>query len=131
MLSDYDPRFRNRELAKITTPWNLQFDFKIDRSFTLGKFPLTAFIYVQNAFNRKNVKNVYFRTGVTSTDGSFEIYPGIRDVFLTNLGEEFFILYDLVNIGHRQHYEVRQGGDLFGRPREIRFGLQIGFGTTR
>jgi len=39
-------------------------------------------------------------------------------------------LYDLINHGHRQHYEVNQGGDLFGRPREIRFGLQIGFGTS-
>ena len=124
-----DPRGRNKVSAKITTPWNYQFDFKMDRSFYLGKFPLTAFIYVQNVFNHKNVQHVYWRTGVTSTDGSFGISSGTRE-FLESLGEEFILLYEQINIGHRQEYQWSQGGDLFGRPREIRFGLQIGFGTS-
>ena len=117
-------------MARVTTPWNFQFDFKLDRSFKLSGYPLTAFIYIQNVFNRKNVQHVYWRTGVTSTDGSFDIFPGDRELFLERLGEEFFVLYDLINLDHRQHYEVQQGGDLFGRPREIRFGLQIGFGAN-
>ncbi len=75
------------------------------------------------------MQHVYWRTGSTSVDGSFDS-PGLRDTVAGHSGEEFFVLYDLINHGHRQHYEVNQGGDLFGRPREIRFGLQIGFGTS-
>lgn len=75
------------------------------------------------------MQHVYWRTGNASADGSFDS-PGLREIIAQANREEFFVLYDLINHGHRQHYEVRQGGDLFGRPREIRFGLQIGFGTS-
>jgi len=129
LLEDDASNVRTSILARITTPWNYQFDFKLDRSFKLSGFPLTAFIYIQNLFNRKNVQHVYWRTGSSSVDGSFD-FPGLRDTVAGDVGEEFFVLYDLINHGHRQHYEVNQGGDLFGRPREIRFGLQIGFGTS-
>jgi hypothetical protein len=130
LLSDYDPRFRS-EVAKITTPWNYQFDFKIDRSFKLGSGPLKIYLYVQNLFNRKNVQQVYWRTGTTSDDGSFNAFPGDREHFLATYGANAFVLYDLINLKHRQHYQIRQGGDLFGRPREIRFGLQVDLGTER
>jgi len=128
LLEDAEPRGRSALVARITTPWNHQFDFKLDRTFELIGFPLTGFVYIQNVFNRKNVQHVYWRTGNASADGSFDS-PGLREIIAQANREEFFVLYDLINHGHRQHYEVSQGGDLFGRPREIRFGLQIGFGT--
>lgn len=112
-------------LANITTPRNYQFDFKIDRSFILGNSPLTASIYIQNFFNRKNVQQVYWRTGTTEDDGSYD--PDSRERIVESRGEEFFTLYQFINIGHRQEYAWGQGGDLFGKPREIRFGLQIEF----
>jgi hypothetical protein len=127
LLSDYDPRSRDRVLADITTSWNYQFDFKIDRAFAIGDVSLNAYLYVQNLFNRKNVQHVYWRTGTTTADGSFD-HPGHREELVQTLGEEFFVLYDLINVQHRQHYQMRQGGDLFGRPREFRLGLQVGFG---
>jgi hypothetical protein len=99
---------------------------KLDRQFSLGKISLTAFFYVQNLFNRKNIQHVYWQTGTTSEDGSFTYYPGLKQFYLNSVGTEFFELYDLINLQHRQHYQIKQGGDLFGRPREIRFGLQIG-----
>lgn len=86
---------------------------------------MTTFIYIQNLFNRKNIQHVYWRTGTANEDGSFDLYPGSKQFFIENLGEEFFMLYDLINLQHRQHYQLQQGGDLFGRPREVRFGLQI------
>lgn len=127
MLSDNDPRTRKSKIANIVTPMNYQFDFKVNRKFSLGKIPFTAFMYIQNVFNRKNVQHVYWRTGSTADDGSFNIYPGMKKEFIENYGypKEFFVLYDLINLQHRQHYQIEQGGDLFGRPREIRFGLQI------
>jgi hypothetical protein len=91
----------------------------------LGKLSLTAFVYVQNLFNRKNVQHVYWRTGSTSEDGSFTYDPGLKQLLLNSVGTEFFELYDLINLQHRQHYQIKQGGDLFSRPREIRFGLEL------
>ena len=126
MLSDNHPQDRGREIADIITPWNYQFDFKINRSFTLENYPLTAYIYIQNFFNRKNVQQVYWRTGTTEDDGSY-YNPDLRELVAELRGEEFFTLYQFINIDHRQEYQWAQGGDLFGRPREIRFGLQIEF----
>ncbi len=125
ILSDADSRFRSNEIARIITPWNYQFDFKLDRQFSLGKISLTGLVYIQNLFNRKNIQHVYWRTGTANEDGSFDLYPGSKEFLIEKLGEEFFVLYDLINLEHRQHYQITQGGDLFGRPREIRFGLQI------
>jgi hypothetical protein len=124
LLSDADPRWRT-EVSRIITPWHYLVDLKLDRRFSLGKISLTAFSYIQNLFNRKNVQHVYWRTGTTSEDGSFNLFPGSKQFYIQYLGEEFFVLYDLINLQHRQHYQIEQGGDLFGRPREIRFGLQI------
>ena len=119
MLSDDDPRGRSIVIGNITTPRNYQFDFKIDRIFTLGNSPLTVYVYIQNILNRKNVQQVYWRTGTAEEDSSNEL--------LTAVEEDFLALYQLINIDHRQEYAWAQGGDLFGRPREIRFGLQVGF----
>ncbi|MCU0643926.1 MAG: hypothetical protein MUC94_06660 [bacterium] len=124
LLHDADPRWRT-EAAHIITPWNYQFDFKLDRQFLFGGIGVTAFVYIQNLLNTKNVLHVYWRTGATSEDGSFDLCPGSKEIFIENLGEEFFVLYNLINLQHRQHYQMQQGGDLFGRPREIRFGFQI------
>jgi len=120
LLSDSDPRDRREVKANITTPRNYLFDFKFNRSITLGNSPLTAYIYIQNLFNRKNVQQVYRRTGTTDDDGS-------EGLSVDSHVEEFLTLYQLINIEHRQEYAWGQGGDLFGRPREIRFGLQLEF----
>ena len=99
---------------------------KLDRTFFLADFSFTAYLYIQNIFNRKNVLHVYWRTGETSSDGLFSMdNPWVRG-FKKN--EEFCKLYQLINIEHRQHYRILQGGDLFGHPREIRFGVRIQFG---
>lgn len=125
MLTDDDPRSRTDEIARITTPWVLEFDAGISRVFRFGKFHLTAFVYAQNLLNRKNEIHVYRRTGTTSDDGTLERYGQYWYG-----DDEFFDLYQLINHGHREHYRRKQGGDLFGRPREIRFGIQVGFGNV-
>lgn len=89
--------------------------------------PVTAYLYFQNLLNRRNEVNVYWRTGNTEDDGYREIFtPEFRD-----RAPDTFELYQLINLQNRQHYALVQGGDLFGRPREIRFGLQVGFGGKR
>lgn len=123
MLSDEDPRNRLNIDDEITTPWVYQFDLKVDRSFVFHNFSLTAFLYIQNIFNRKNIKHVYRRSGQVYNDGFAEL-KFYGKVF----GPEYKRMYELINILHRQHYQIEQGGDLFGKPREIRFGLQIDLG---
>ena len=119
------PRARTSEIGFITTPWNYQFDIRLDKKFTFGNFNLSGYFYIQNIFNRKNITHVYWRTGSAEDDGTFDRFPITRTYIENNYGKEFSVLYDLINHGHRQHYQVRQGGDLYGRPREIRFGIEI------
>ncbi|MFQ5629167.1 MAG: hypothetical protein ACE5I1_10440 [bacterium] len=113
------------ETGPATTPWNFWLDAKITRSFSIGRMPFEVYIYVQNALNRKNVRHEYVHTGSTAFDGSHT--PFLTAMLRQNAGEEFLQLYDLINHGHRQHYAIARGGDLFWRPREIRFGVQVGF----
>jgi hypothetical protein len=108
-----------------TTPWHYTVDFKIDRKLDLGAVQAILYVYVQNAFNRKNAQQVYLNTGTTTEDGAHT--PNVRAILIANYGEEFLALYDHINHQHRQHYQIMRGGDLFGRPREIRFGLQMAF----
>lgn len=108
-----------------TTPWYYTFDFKIDRKFDLGAVQATFYLYVQNAFNRKNAQQVYVNTGLTTEDGAHT--PNVRAFLQESFGDDFLALYDQINHQHRQHYQIMRGGDLFGRPREIRFGLQMAF----
>ena len=125
LLSDDFPILRSEVKEIITTPPNYQLDFRIDKSFVFGKAGFTLYLYIQNFLNYKNVIHVYRRTGATDDDG-------YKDFFDPAQSEEAeFIFYELININHRQHYQIRQGGDLFGRPREIRFGVKIHFGGAQ
>lgn len=117
-------RSRINKTARITTPWNYQFDFKLDKTLNIAKAPVKIFIYIQNVFNKKNIQHVYWRTGNANNDGSLESYRKFRSL-------EFIKLYELINYSHQQHYASSQGGDLFGRPREIRFGAQVGLSFSQ
>jgi len=129
LLNDTSPRGRHAKTGRaLTTPWFYTFDFKIDRQFRFLDLPINLFVYAQNLFNRKNTQHVYRRSGVANHDGLYDEFPGLREAHINGYySEEFFVLYDLINGEHRQHYTAQQGGDLFGRPREIRFGFQIAF----
>jgi hypothetical protein len=116
------------EIGPATTPWNFWLDVSANRSFRIAHFPVRVYFYIQNLLNRKNVMHVYTHTGSTEYDGSHT--PNLTEILRQNIGEEFLQLYDLINHGHRQHHTMARGSDLFGRPREIRFGLQVGFSSA-
>jgi hypothetical protein len=111
------------------TPWNYQFDVGLDKTFRISGIDFTAYIYVQNIFNKKNEQHVYGTSGVASGDNSYPMNSRWRRFAEDWYGEYFFPLYDQINLGHRQHYQIVHGGDLFGHPREIRFGVRIELGT--
>jgi len=89
--------------------------------FRLGRVPVTVYVYFQNLLNRKNVTNIYWRTGNADDDGFSALFP--QEVIDEN--PDIFFLNQQINLRHRQNYVLVGGGDVFGRPREIRFGIQI------
>jgi len=122
LLLDYDPRCRGSRVAEILTPAVYTFDVKIEKSFYMGRIRMSAYIYAHNLFNRKNVLHVYWRTGSADSDGYLQKYYSFLK---QDYPDEYFTLYNIVNNGHRQHFARAHGGDLYGHPREIRFGIKI------
>ncbi len=125
LLTDDHPRGRVSLEGITSTPLFYTLDFRLEKSFSLWRLQFTPFVYVQNLLNRKNVIDLYPRTGKADYDGYKELrvfqnilerYDGAPDR-----------LYELINLQHRQHFTSLQGGDLFARPREIRFGVRVGF----
>lgn len=100
-------------------------DLRIDKSIKIGKTgSMTVYAYAQNILNRKNINHVHWKTGNTADDGSSDFLEGANGQIWF---EDFYTLYQTINLDHRQHYRAREGGDLFGRPREIRFGVSFNY----
>ncbi len=103
------------------TPLYFTLDIKLSKTFHLGKAELTPYIYIQNLLNRKNTIDLYPRNGKSDYDDYKELDWGM------NYPSETWILYEKINLQHRQHFALMQNGsDLFAHPREFRFGIQIG-----
>jgi len=91
-------------------PAFVNFDFRLRKRMTAGKFTYTLFTEVRNVFDRSNVVNVYANTGRAGDDGyTLESRTGRSD--------EFLRLRRLLSLDP-QH---------FAPPREIRMGFEIGF----
>jgi outer membrane receptor protein involved in Fe transport len=137
ILADDDPRPRRPAgaLNSSTTPWVFQLDLRIDKTVSIGGlFDVNFYVYVQNLLNTKNVYNVYSRTGNAEDDG-FLTNPNLSSAIIANNGPRYVDLYRAINLQNRQHYWANQldpnnefgGGDLFGPPRQVRFGLNINY----
>ena len=128
ILAADDPRQR-RPLEAInssTTPWRLQVDLGVDKGFTLFTAGAQVFVYVQNLFNRRNVVNVYGRTGNAGDDGFLSDKDLSSQVVEAHGGQVYRDLYEAINLANRQHYWFTSGGDLYDEPRRIRFGVKVG-----
>lgn len=107
-----------------TTPWNFNLNTRLDKTIRLFDFDVNLYVYVQNLLNTKNITNVYLATGNAFEDG-FLIDPANESVIEFNGGSRYVDLYRLINIGNRRHHMLTNGEDLFGSPRQIRFGIRI------
>ena len=132
ILADDDPRVR-RPLEPIntsTTPATFTIDMRLDKTLRLGNMNTNWYVYVQNVTNRKNIVNVYGRTGLANDDGYFTD-PTLSQATLEATGPQYEEIYRAVNLDHRQHFWNTQGNavgfanDLFGTPRQIRFGVRV------
>lgn len=116
-----------KEIDTMITPWTYKTDLSVQKRIMVNNLEMGFSLNILNLFNFKSIEHVYAETGKTDDDHSLEDLQGHFNSYPSQYMESFFQLYQLINIGHRQHYRERQGGDLFGRPREIRFGIDFSF----
>ena len=129
VLDSFDPRSRKplESINRSTTPWTFETNLRIDKGFSL--FGLNAKVYsrIINLFNRKNVLNVYNRTGSDKDDGFLTNPELSQQIVEASGGQQYVQLYEAINLLNRQAYWSNEGGDIYDAPRQIRFGLQFDF----
>ena len=129
VLDSFDPRSRKplESINRSTTPWTFETNLRIDKGFSL--FGLNAKVYsrIINLFNRKNVLNVYNRTGSDKDDGFLTNPELSQQIVEASGGQQYVQLYEAINLLNRQAYWSNEGGDIYDAPRQIRFGLQFNF----
>jgi outer membrane receptor protein involved in Fe transport len=136
ILADDDPRTRKPDGAinSSTTPWVFQIDLRLDKTVSIaGLFDMNFYMYVANLLDTKNVFNVYSRSGNAEDDG-FLSNAALSGAIVAQQGPRYVELYNAINNGNRQHFWDNQlgdaaiafaGGDIYGPPRQIRFGVNI------
>jgi len=112
-----------------TTPFNYNFDLRVDKSFTVTQgLGATLYMRVNNLFNTRNVINVYNTTGNAEDDGFiFNENVPQRNAFVNANGEEYLDVYEAINIKNGQSYWDQLGLQLWGHPRQIFFGLKLNY----
>jgi outer membrane receptor protein involved in Fe transport len=105
-------------LNSIYGPWTQSFDFKLTKGWSLAGLDMSAYVWVLNAFNTKNVLSVFTGTGSANTTGYLNTDDG-RNLAagLTSQGIDPNAAYAL----------ALQSQTLYGNPRMVRFGLRTGF----
>lgn len=128
--AETDARFRQplEALNASTTPGEFQVDLRVDKTFRLlDRLSLNVYVYVINLFDRKNVRNVFLRTGSADDDGV--IYnPELAQQLLSTYGDQYINLYKAINIDYQQGYGGVPGAAtnlLYGPPRQIRLGIRL------
>lgn len=91
--------------------WNLRFDLKLDKGFSIWKTNWTAYIYVINLLNSEIVNAVYGATGRPDDNG----------YLLTPTGSS-------QNENYKENFRDRISSiGNWGTPRQVRFGLKMSF----
>jgi len=115
-----------------TTPWIFQVDLRIDKTFNIiDKLNANVYFYVINIFDRKNIENVFLRTGSTTDDGYLSD-PALGGKLIETYGAEYEKLYRAINLDYYEQWQVASTGAPFtttpffyGTPRQIRFGIRL------
>lgn len=125
-LVESDPRFSNplEGINGSTTPWQYNFNLRLYKGVDIAGFQTEFYIYVQNLLNTRTVINVYRRTGNASDDG-FLSNPDLSSEIVAASGPGYVELYENANLKNGRHYSNTTGNDLWGTPRQIRFGVKV------
>ena len=100
-----------------TTPWFVQLDGRLDKSFTIGPLLVNVYLYAINLLGRDNAVNVFPRTGDSANDGWFATSTGQSEA--RAYGPQYVAFYYAVVNG-------KNSGN-WGPPRQIRFGVRLDY----
>lgn len=96
---------------QVYSNWNLLLDAKLDKTFSIWKTNMNAYIYITNLLNTEIINNVYESTGLPGDDG-FLTTPQV-----SNHTPEY-----------ANGYRIRLSNYTnWGAPRQVRFGLKLNF----
>ncbi|MBN2356513.1 TonB-dependent receptor [candidate division KSB1 bacterium] len=128
VLGDARNRYPLEAVNTSYTPWNWNIDLRIDKTVDFGPLAANFYVYVQNLTDRRNVANVYERTGNAWDDGWRAYERESAGVAEANGGDYYWALYDAINLsGNGSNYNRVHPGWLFGTPRQIRAGVRLEF----
>jgi hypothetical protein len=118
-----DPRGRNpvEPINSSTTPWNFNVDLTLDKLVKLSSFNLKFYANVLNLFDTRHIINLYETTGTDDDDGWLKSPLAAQYIQIPNYRE----FYDAINLQNRWGYFLATGNDLWGQPRQIRFGVTV------
>ena len=138
-----DPRSRRplEDINASLTPWNFELNFRLDKTVNFGRFNTNFYVYVQNLLDRKNVVNVFRRTGNAFNDGFLDNSALSQPVLATRdsngalnglapgVGSDAYTaLYNAINLsGNGFNYNRDTAQLLLGSPRQVRFGARFEF----
>ncbi|MDZ4698210.1 MAG: TonB-dependent receptor [Rhodothermales bacterium] len=96
-------------------PWSSRLDVRIDRAFQIGNANLSAFLWVQNIFDQRNVNLVWRYTGIPDNDG----------FLATDAGSQW--LAGSQPVGQTLYEHSNRQLNWVGLPRLTRLGLRLNF----
>jgi len=122
-----DQRNRNplESVNSSMTPWNYTVDLRLDKTIDFGPVAANLYVYAMNLTNKKNVTNVYMRTGNAWDDGFKSDSQTSASIAAAHGGELFWKMYDAINLNGNGTNS--QSGRLLGTPRQIRAGIRLEF----
>ncbi len=110
------------------TPWNWNIDLRVDKTVDFGPLAANFYVYVQNLTDKRNVINVYERTGNAWDDGFRALSQISSSIAAAHGNERYWALYDAINLSGNGTNMGRTWGYLpFGTPRQIRAGIRLEF----
>jgi len=104
-----------------TTSSNFNLDFGLYKRFDVAGIGAELRLDVLNVFDTKHAINVYPQTG-SATDDAWLRSP-VAQSYLTI--PNYVEFYKAINEQNRWAYSSVTGNDLFGAPRQIRFGVRL------
>ncbi len=121
VLADERNRHPVEPINSSSTPWFFNVDLQLDKMFYFNRFNVKLYTIVLNLLNTKNILNVYETTGTTGGDGWYR--SASSESFLAIPRFEQF--YETINLNNGWSYMGATGKNLWGPPRQIRFGVML------
>ena len=123
-LSDTRNRNPLEAVNSSLTPWNYTIDLRLDKTVDFGPVAANFYVYAMNLTDKRNVENVYMRTGNPWDDGWRQVASSAATAE-ANGGAKYWALYDAINLSGNGTNS--QSGQLFGTPRQVRAGIRLEF----